>query len=179
MSGCPANRVCCQLGTGASRLRSEQESRRIEQWAFGFRRPRLATHFGTAAFVGAIDFAEQEGAAPAPVRGQREDAAGSRGRPQASRSRDWILEHPAHLGQTLQRHPHVHCVVPGGGLSPDRQRWIRSRFFLPVRVLGRVFRGKFLAGLQRAFRRNELAFFGACLPLAKEKPSHAFLRTLF
>ena len=84
-------------------------------------------------------------------------------------------------GQTLQRHPHIHCVVPGGGLSPDRQRWIRSppRFFLPVRVLSRVFRGKFIAGLKRAFRRNELAFFAACLPLAKQQAFHAFLRTLF
>src|SRR5579885_3012672 len=50
-------------------------------------------------------------------------------------------------GQTLQRHPHIHCVVPGGGLSLDRSRWIRSppHFFLPVRVLSRVFRGKFVA----------------------------------
>jgi len=84
-------------------------------------------------------------------------------------------------GQTLQRHPHVHCVVPVGGLSPNRQRWIRSppRFFLPVRVLSRVFRGKFVAGLKRAFRRKELAFYGPCLPLAAEKAFHAFLRTLF
>jgi hypothetical protein len=84
-------------------------------------------------------------------------------------------------GQTLQRHPHVHCVVPGGGLSPDRQRWIPSlpRFFLPVRVLSRVFRGKFVAGLKRAFGRKEIAFYGACLPLAAEKAFHAFLRVLF
>jgi Putative transposase/Transposase zinc-binding domain len=84
-------------------------------------------------------------------------------------------------GQTLQRHPHIHCVVPGGGLSPDHQHWIRSppRFFLPVRVLSRVFRGKFVAGLKRAFRRKELAFHGSCLPLAAEKAFHAFLRTLF
>lgn len=84
-------------------------------------------------------------------------------------------------GQTLQRHPHIHCVVPGGGLSPDQQRWIRSppRFFLPVRVLSRVFRGKFVAGLKRAFRRKELAFHGSCLPLANEKTFHSFLRTLF
>jgi hypothetical protein len=84
-------------------------------------------------------------------------------------------------GQTLQRHPHVHCVVPGGGLSPDRQRWIRSppRFFLPVRVLSRIFRGKFVAGLKRAFRRKKLVFYGACLPLAQEKAFHTFLRTLF
>src|SRR5215472_16795898 len=74
-------------------------------------------------------------------------------------------------GQTLQRHPHVHCVVPGGGLSLDRQRWIRSppRFFLPVRVLSRVFRGKFVAGLKRAFRRKEVAFHGTCLPFSSQK----------
>ena len=84
-------------------------------------------------------------------------------------------------GQTLQPHPHVHCVVPGGGLSPDHQRWIRSRnhFFLPVKVLSKVFRGKFVAGLRRAFRRNRLHFFGACRPLAHEKAFSAFLRTLF
>src|SRR5262245_54362162 len=84
-------------------------------------------------------------------------------------------------GQTLQRHPHIHCVVPRGGLSPGRGRWIRSppRFFLPVRVLSRVFRGKFVAGLKRAFRRNKLQFYGACLPLADEQAFQAFLRTLF
>ena len=52
-------------------------------------------------------------------------------------------------GQTLVRHPHVHCVVPAGGLSPDHQRWIRPKyagFFLPVKVLSRVFRGKFVDG---------------------------------
>jgi hypothetical protein len=84
-------------------------------------------------------------------------------------------------GQTLQRHPHVHCVVPGGGLSLDRQRWIPSppRFFLPVRVLSRVFRGKFVAGLKCAFQRKELVFFGPCLPLAAKQVFHTFLRTLF
>ena len=84
-------------------------------------------------------------------------------------------------GQTLQPHPHVHCVVPGGGLSPDHRRWIRSpnHFFLPVKVLSKVFRGKFVAGLRRAFRRNKLHFFGACRPLAHEKAFSAFLRTLF
>ena len=84
-------------------------------------------------------------------------------------------------GQTLQRHPHIHCVVPGGGLSPDRTRWIspRSHFFLPVRVLSRVFRGKFVAGLRQAFQRNQLVFHGACLPLAHEKAFAAFLRILF
>jgi hypothetical protein len=65
-------------------------------------------------------------------------------------------------GQTLQHHPHVHCVVPGGGLSPDGSRWVAcpEGFFLPVRVLGRVFRGKFLAGLRAAFDRGRLGFHG-------------------
>jgi hypothetical protein len=63
-------------------------------------------------------------------------------------------------GQNLQFHPRVHCVVPGGGLSPDGTRRIASSstFFLPVRVLSRVFRGKFLAGLRAAFARGELRF---------------------
>jgi hypothetical protein len=84
-------------------------------------------------------------------------------------------------GQTLQRHPHIHCVVPGGGLSPDGTHWISSRssFFLPVRVLSRVFRGKFVAGLRQAFQRNKLVFHGACLPWAQEKAFAVFLRTLF
>jgi hypothetical protein len=84
-------------------------------------------------------------------------------------------------GQTLQRHPHIHCVVPGGGLSPDRTRWIRSspHFFLPVRVLSRVFRGKFVAGLRQAFNANQLVFFGECQPLANEKAFAAFLGTLY
>jgi hypothetical protein len=65
-------------------------------------------------------------------------------------------------GQNLQHHPHVHCVVPGGGLSPDASRWIACRpgFFLPVRVLSRVFRGKFLSLLRTAFDRGRLAFHG-------------------
>ena len=70
---------------------------------------------------------------------------------------------------------------PGGGLSPDHSRWIRSapHFFLPVRVLSRVFRGKFVAGLRRAFQRKQLVFLGQCQPLANERAFAAFLRTLF
>lgn len=84
-------------------------------------------------------------------------------------------------GQTLQRHPHIHCVVPGGGLSREHSRWIRSppHFFLPVRVLSRVFRGKFVAGLRQAFRGKQLALHGELQPLANEKTFAAFLRTLF
>jgi hypothetical protein len=66
-------------------------------------------------------------------------------------------------GQTLVHHPHLHCVVPGGGLSPDRTRWISSKpgFFLPVRVLSRLFRRLFLTQLQQAFDSGQLQFFGA------------------
>jgi len=83
-------------------------------------------------------------------------------------------------GQTLQPHPHVHCVVPGGGLSPDYQRWIawRAHFFLPVKVLSRVFRGKFVAGLGRLARNGRLAFHGECLPLANSRAFGVFLHTL-
>jgi len=65
-------------------------------------------------------------------------------------------------GQNLDHHPHVHCVVPGGGISPDGSRWIACRpgFFLPVRVLSIVFRGKFLALLRNAFDRGKLSFHG-------------------
>ena len=65
-------------------------------------------------------------------------------------------------GQNLHLHPHLHCVVPGGGISPDGSRWItcRKNFFLPVRVLSRLFRKKFLKALRSAFRRDELRFAG-------------------
>lgn len=70
-------------------------------------------------------------------------------------------------GQNLLFHPHLHCVVPGGGLSPDGQRWISCRpgFFLPVRVLSRLFRRLFLESLQKAFDSGKLRFFAALEPL--------------
>jgi Transposase zinc-binding domain/Putative transposase len=80
-------------------------------------------------------------------------------------------------GQTLVRHPHVHCVVPAGGLSPDHQRWIHptpAGFFLPVKILSRVFRGKFVEALRRAYDRNELDLSGAmsiCVPQWRGAPS--------
>jgi hypothetical protein len=91
-----------------------------------------------------------------------------------------IAADPKHLGaeigflailhtwrQNLQHHPHVHCVVPGGGLAPDGSRWIayRQGFFLPVRVLSRAFRGKFLALLRSAFDRGRISFHGKLAPL--------------
>jgi hypothetical protein len=80
-------------------------------------------------------------------------------------------------GQNLIHHPHLHCVVPGGGLSPDGERWIACRpgFFLPVRVLSRFFRRRFLELLGQAFERGELEFFSALESLRDRK---AFLRYL-
>ncbi|MCI0721482.1 MAG: IS91 family transposase [Acidobacteria bacterium] len=71
-------------------------------------------------------------------------------------------------GQNLLHHPHLHCVAPGGGLAPDGRRWVGCRpgFFLPVRVLSRLFRGLFLAGLQQAFDQGKLQFHGQLQPLA-------------
>jgi hypothetical protein len=72
-------------------------------------------------------------------------------------------------GQTLQHHPHVHCVVPGGGPSLDGTRWVACRpgFFLPVRVLSRLFRRLFLQELKNAFDAGELCFFGKLASLAE------------
>jgi Putative transposase/Transposase zinc-binding domain len=74
-------------------------------------------------------------------------------------------------GQTLTHHPHIHCVVTGGGLSPDRLRWIHCRpgFFLSVRVLSRLFRRLFLEALQQAFDKQRLSFHGALAGLAQPK----------
>lgn len=84
-------------------------------------------------------------------------------------------------GQNLLHHPHVHCVIPVGGLAPNRTRWVHPRypFFLPVKVLSRVFRGKFVAGLKDAFRRGQLVFPGELQPLANDETFRAFLRSLF
>jgi hypothetical protein len=80
-------------------------------------------------------------------------------------------------GQNLLHHPHLHCVVPGGGLSPDGTRWISCRpdFFLPVRVLGRLFRRLFLKYLEKAFDAGKLQFFSA-LEACRER--RTFLRYL-
>ena len=80
-------------------------------------------------------------------------------------------------GQNLQYHPHVHCIVPGGGLSADQSRWVafRPNFFLPVRVLSRLFRRLFLEQLKHAFELGQLQFFGDIAGLAH---SAAFNRAL-
>ena len=71
-------------------------------------------------------------------------------------------------GQTLTHHPHVHCLVPGGGVALDGQRWVgcKPNFLLSVRALSKTFRRLFLDGLAAVFRRGELGFFGELAPLA-------------
>jgi hypothetical protein len=71
--------------------------------------------------------------------------------------------------QNLHLHPHIHCVVPGGGISPDHSRWIacRKSFFLPVKVLSRLFRKKFLMHLRKAFGKGKLRFHGELQSLAQ------------
>jgi len=80
-------------------------------------------------------------------------------------------------GQTLQHHPHLHCVVPGGGLSPDHSKWIACRkgFFLPVKVLSRLFRRKFVAGLRQMFKAGKLRCAG---PLAQKSQFEKLLDDL-
>jgi len=104
-----------------------------------------------------------------------------------------VARDPRHLGaeigffsvlhtwsQKLELHPQVHCVVPAGGLSADRTRWIKPRydFFLPVEVLGAVFRGKFYEALKRAFHDGKLNFHGDLQLLAQPKTFAAWLRSL-
>jgi hypothetical protein len=91
-------------------------------------------------------------------------------------------------GQQLEHHPHVHCVVPGGGLACDASgvveepwRWCscRPNFFLPVKVLGQVFRGKYVAGLRRAYQRGDLRFAGSTAVLADHGAFEALLQSLY
>src|SRR5882762_5024838 len=83
-------------------------------------------------------------------------------------------------GQNLHHHPHVHCVVPGGGPSADRVRWIGCRpgFFLPVKVLSRLYRRLFLTRLKAAFDAGQLRFFGALASLDKPAIFTGCLRPL-
>lgn len=84
-------------------------------------------------------------------------------------------------GQRLQHHPHIHCVVPAGGLSLEGTRWVHARptFFLPIKALRQVFRGKLVAGLRTAFHQRRLSFPGTLEPLAIESTLGAWLRSLY
>jgi len=105
-----------------------------------------------------------------------------------------VARNPRHLGaeigffsvlhtwsQKLSIHPHVHCVVPAGGLSLDHTRWVRSRdnYFLPKEVLREIFRGKFVDALEQAFQNGQLNFQGDLKLLAQPKIFAAWLRPLF
>jgi hypothetical protein len=105
-----------------------------------------------------------------------------------------VARDPRHLGaeigffsvlhtwsQKLKIHPHVHCVVPAGGLSPDHTRWVRSRdnYFLPKEVLREIFRGKFVDALEQAFQNGQLRFQGDLQLLVQPKIFAAWLRPLF
>jgi len=105
-----------------------------------------------------------------------------------------VARDPRHLGaeigffsvlhtwsQKLGIHPHVHCVVPAGGLSLDHTRWVRSRknYFLPKQVLREVFRGKFVEALKQAFQNGQLHFQGDLTLLAQPKTFAAWLRPLY
>ena len=105
-----------------------------------------------------------------------------------------VARDPRHLGaeigffsvlhtwsQQLRIHPHVHCVIPAGGLSLDHTRWVRSRdkYFLPKEVLREVFRGKFVAALRQAFQDGQLNFIGNLKLLAQPKIFAAWLRPLY
>jgi hypothetical protein len=83
-------------------------------------------------------------------------------------------------GSAMTHHPHVHMIVPGGGLSPDGERWIATRpnFFLPVLVLSRLFRRLMLEKLAAAHKAGRLTFFGAHAHLADDKAFAAFLAPL-
>lgn len=83
-------------------------------------------------------------------------------------------------GQTMTHHPHVHCVVPGGGLAPDGRAWIRCRlrFFLPVRVLSGRFRNLFLQYLEQAYRGGNLLSFGELRYLKEPANFKLFLRRM-
>ncbi len=109
----------------------------------------------------------------------------------ASRTLLQIAADPKHLGarigflavlhtwgQNLMQHPHLHCVVPGGGLSPDGSRWISCKdgFFLPVRVLSKVFRGKFIAMLREAHRSDKLKFHGQVAALRQPREFERLIR---
>jgi hypothetical protein len=84
-------------------------------------------------------------------------------------------------GQKLDLHPHLHCVVPGGGVALDGTRWISCPrgFFLPVKLLSRMFRGTFLAFLKEAHRRGELTLAGRLEPLASDRAFRSWLGPLY
>ena len=174
------------LPAATGTVRSASPTRATGGWTRASREllpvPYFHVVFTLPGTAGAAGLAEQERDLRPVVSGQRRDAADDR------------CAIPEHLGaeigffsvlhtwsQKLLHHPHVHCVVPAGGLSPDHTRWIAAQpgFFLPVRVLSRVFRGKFVAGLRELHAAGKLGFHGGLVGLAAPAAFAAMLRGLF
>ncbi len=112
----------------------------------------------------------------------------------SSQSLQELTRDPKHLGaqigfiamlhtwsQTLMDHPHLHCIVTAGGLSLDETQWIpcNKDFFLPVKVVSRLFRGKFLAYLKKAYTKGRISFPGTIAPLKEQSSFKALLNTLY
>ena len=106
---------------------------------------------------------------------------------QLARQDKWLGAQPGMIavlhtwGQNLSLHPHIHCIVPGGGLAEDGQSWVSSRRgqLLPVRVLSRLFRGKFLHDLRTLYQNGELAFYGQAESFEQEKAFRKLLCGLY
>lgn len=83
-------------------------------------------------------------------------------------------------GQKLQHHPHIHCVIPGGGISLDGKRWVSSRksFIFPVRVISRLFKRKFLSYLNSAYRKRSLSLCGKQKKLEQPSQWRSFVRSI-
>src|SRR5262249_14483487 len=83
-------------------------------------------------------------------------------------------------GQQLHHHPHLHCVLPAGGLAPDGSQWVpcRPHFFLPVRVLSRRFRRLYLAGLEQLYSQGQLILTGRCRARTEPTPWQRLLTAL-
>jgi hypothetical protein len=84
-------------------------------------------------------------------------------------------------GQNLMNHPHIHCIVPGGGLSLDKSKWIKSKkkFFIPVKVLSKKFRGKFLYYVNQLFLKNKLKFSANISELSSKDVFNQFKDSLY
>src|SRR3989442_12359356 len=114
--------------------------------------PLRASGLPPAPSFGPVGLAEQEGPLRSPVSYQCGNPSRSGARFETSRCRNRLLQRAAHRELKLDIHPHVHCVVPAGGLSPNHTHWVSApqRYFLPREVLRKVFRGKFVDEIGRA-----------------------------
>src|SRR6202008_65525 len=112
---------------------------------------------------------------------QRRNPAGDRPRSSSPWRADRLLQRAPYLGPATAASSPRPLRTRAGGLAPDHSRWISSRrsFFLPIKVLSRVFRGKFIAGLKTAFHAGALQFHGHLLPLAEPRAFASWLRVLF